>query len=713
MRKLFTVVIILLPLFILSSCTGDSLVNISEDWKVSYTDNDDFKETDYDDSQWDIVSMPHHKLYKTQKEQSIWVRKSIVIPEAMRGKDVAVFIGKVTEVDETYFNGEKIGSTGRYYPDFYSSWNIDRYYFIPSILIKYGEENQIAIKIYAELRPKTKSQLFWGLLRDIEIFTFWKRFFVQYFPMITGFLTLFLALVFLVQFFRDRSSRVSLHFSIISFLWFFLSFHYYMPDYYIEYHLFDILFYTFLALEIAWIYYFLEILFETKIKVLRIIILSVSVFAMLLCLSSKHMVALVFPFETGPITGWRMTFIGGLGIVAQIFWGILIIHQLIKGNKEARPIFIAYIAFMACLIIDVLMIFRIVYTEHIWINYGYPIMLGAFALIMTGRFKYMADTLEISKIEIEKKNIQLIGVLDKVKSTVEELTGVSKTIQGMVTHLNETMSLQGTNLEETSAAVEEVTASIQSIADSSKSQDDVVQENKSYILDYISSTSKITDAAKKAVQLSFKSVGLSERSKERLDEIVLGMEKIKVSSSSINDISEMINDLSEQTNLLSLNAAIEAARAGESGRGFAVVAEEVGKLADRSIKQSKSIQDIVTETVRDIEKEMEIITHSSEAISDVEDAAKNVGSAIDSILDLCIDQEKLNSQLTTNMETIAEGSKQVSEATGEQSVSMQEVFKAIDELNEIMNDVVMSSQVVVESLGKLHEQIEVLDKTLS
>lgn len=78
-------------------------------------------------------------------------------------------------------------------------------------------------------------------------------------------------------------------------------------------------------------------------------------------------------------------------------------------------------------------------------------------------------------------------------------------------------------------------------------------------------------------------------------QVGLMSETLTTAAKSIGDIADTIKRISGQTNLLALNATIEAARVGEQGKGFAVVAKEVGKLAEESGRSTETIRKAITE----------------------------------------------------------------------------------------------------------------------
>ena len=86
----------------------------------------------FDDSAWKSIQLPCKVQELWHATNGIyWFRKTVDVPAAWAGKDLTLSLGPVDDFDETYWNGELVGS-GRL-------WNKAREYTIPARLVKGGK----------------------------------------------------------------------------------------------------------------------------------------------------------------------------------------------------------------------------------------------------------------------------------------------------------------------------------------------------------------------------------------------------------------------------------------------------------------------------------------------------------------------------------------------------------------------------------------------
>lgn len=109
------------------------------------------------------------------------------------------------------------------------------------------------------------------------------------------------------------------------------------------------------------------------------------------------------------------------------------------------------------------------------------------------------------------------------------------------------------------------------------------------------------------------------------------MARIKSKGEDTGKIIKTIDEIAFQTNLLALNAAVKAARAGELGAGFAVVAGEVRNLALRTTEAAKDTQNLIVDTVTEIDNGAELIKKTSEAFNIVIESNTRLAELIEKV----------------------------------------------------------------------------------
>lgn len=102
----------------------------------------------FDDSAWKEINTPadwDSQGYRAIKGEA-WYRKQVEIPAAWDGKELELSPGAADEIETSYFNGVKVGSTGSVVPFNTDAWNKQRSYRVPANLVHAGK-TLIAVRV--------------------------------------------------------------------------------------------------------------------------------------------------------------------------------------------------------------------------------------------------------------------------------------------------------------------------------------------------------------------------------------------------------------------------------------------------------------------------------------------------------------------------------------------------------------------------------------
>ena len=244
-----------------------------------------------------------------------------------------------------------------------------------------------------------------------------------------------------------------------------------------------------------------------------------------------------------------------------------------------------------------------------------------------------------------------------IRGSSANVATASRELSSVADDISSAAQSQASSLEQTAASMEQITATVKQNAENA------------------GQASRLATTAREVADKGGRVVG----------DAVGAMSEINRSSKKIAEIITTIDEIAFQTNLLALNAAVEAARAGAQGRGFAVVAAEVRSLAARSASAAKEIKGLIQESSSKVELGTQLVNQSGQTLDEIVTSVKRV------------------------TDIVAE----IAAASREQSVGIEEVNRAVSQMDQITQQNAAQNEELSATAGTLSGQARELDALVS
>lgn len=424
-RKIFCLAV-LLSSFIFISCgrpAPDKMVDLSSGWLYAVR-NPALEGTVF--AELTPEKMENlHKLVSEQKG-TVWLRKNFSIPEGLKGKDLAVYLGRITLADKTYFNGILIGHEGYFPPHEFSAWNTTRFYDIPENIINQYGTNTILIEVFVDGEGSIISNPFLGEYQDAKNAAAKERFWNSQLLAWFAFAMVIVGFYHLMVWRKSRSQKEALWFALINFisviymLVFYISEIPGLPSPKINFLWFQKIFSCSLLFTLPFLIttFVNEYLKRKDNKVIRIIRISVLIIPMMIVMAAPNYYYLrqwrpfYQPWFLPPIAY----------MVFRLFKAVIK-----KEQDDALPLLLGFTPFLITAALDfithdILKMYTLPYITSI----GWQLVILALLIVLANRFsnarnraeylnKHLKDEVDQRTIDLTKSNQELTVVNAKLE----------------------------------------------------------------------------------------------------------------------------------------------------------------------------------------------------------------------------------------------------------------------------------------------------------
>ncbi len=277
----------------------------------------------------------------------------------------------------------------------------------------------------------------------------------------------------------------------------------------------------------------------------------------------------------------------------------------------------------------------------------------------------------------------LTGIIETTRT--DDMGQLLRSLRQLRINLDSIIGDVRANFEQIKKSTHELAAGNMDLSGRTESQAAALEQSAASMEQIATTVEQNAINAGKANVMAGKASDVAQAGGDIIHRVVATISDISASSHQIVSIINIINDIAFQTNILALNAAVEAARAGEQGRGFAVVAGEVRNLATRSATAASEIKQLIDQSVLKVDAGI-VLTD-------------NAGNIMQQIIDSV-------SQVTMIMHDI-------SNASREQSVGINQVNQAIVNIDEVTQQNAALVEQAAAATATLEEHANVLMQSLT
>ncbi len=335
-------------------------------------------------------------------EGFLWLRHDFAIPSSFANMPLlGVLLGRIMIADETYFNGELIGSTGQFPPNFFSEWNKYRLYMLPKSLLKVNEKNILLIKVYVNHEGSIAGKNIIGNFKELEKKYDYLDFIDSRINAIISFLFLLVGCYYILMYALRKKDIENLYFGLtcIAFSFYLLNFfitrlpgfHYNLLPYLLLQKIIFILIFIIAYLLSRFLTRYLAISDNKIIK--YVLIVSTIIPSVILLLARDYPTFLNLRYKV-------ILFI----IIPAVYIISITVIALKQKKKEAKILMIGSIPFYFCAFWDIIVHNILKIDEAIYLmGFGFPSFLISVAAILAVQTVQYHNEVEELNITLEKK----------------------------------------------------------------------------------------------------------------------------------------------------------------------------------------------------------------------------------------------------------------------------------------------------------------------